>query len=147
MNKDIEKILAEEGVYVSAVSGHSMEPMLYEGRDTVAIVPLSGRLKKYDVALYRVGEKYVLHRVVKALPDSYVFCGDNCVVLEKGIEDKDLVGKLDKAWQGEREIALDGIRYWFYSRCKVLGFLPRKICRRIRGGLSRRIKKIFSKNK
>lgn len=147
MNKDIEKILADEGIYVSSVVGHSMEPMLCEGRDTVAIAPIVGRLKKYDVALYRVGEKYVLHRVVKVLPDSYVFCGDNCVALEYKIEDKDIVGRLEKVWQGEREIDLDSFGYRFYSRRKVLGFLPRKICRRIRGGLSRRIKSIFGKSK
>lgn len=145
MNKDIEKILCDEGVYVSSVVGHSMEPMLKEGRDTVAIVPVTERLKKYDVALYRVGEEYVLHRVVKVLPDSYVCCGDNCVALERGIEDKDLVGKLHKIWQGERELDLDSFGYRLYSRRKVIGFLPRKIYRRLRGALSRRIKKIFGK--
>lgn len=147
MYKDIEKILRDEGVYVSSVVGHSMEPMLYEGRDTVAIVPVTDRLKKYDVALFRVGEGYVLHRVVKVLPDSYVFCGDNCVTLEVGIRDEDVVGKLQKAWQGEREIALGGFRYRIYARRKVILFLPRKLYRRLRGALTRRIKKIFGKNK
>ena len=32
------------------------------------------RLKKYDVPLYRRGADYVLHRVVKVLPESYVIC-------------------------------------------------------------------------
>ena len=147
MNKDIERILSEEGVYVSSVVGSSMYPMLREGRDTVAITPVSGRLKKYDVALYRVGEKYVLHRVVRVLSDSYVCCGDNCVVLEKGICDGDVVGVLEKVWQGERELDLHSLRYRFYSRRKVLGFLPRKIWRRLYGAISRRIKKLFGKKK
>ena len=147
MNKDIEKILSEEGVYVSSVVGRSMYPMLREGRDTVAVTPVSGRLKKYDVALYRVGEKYVLHRVVRVLPDSYICCGDNCVVLERGICDGDVVGVLSKVWQGEREFDLNSLGYRLYSRRKVLGFLPRKIWRRLRGAVSRRIKKIFGNKK
>ena len=145
MYKDIEKVLSEEGVYVSCVVGHSMEPMLHERRDTVAVVPVTERLKKYDVALYRVGEKYVLHRVVKVLPDSYVFCGDNCIELEKGIADNDILGKLTKVWRGEKEMKLSGFGYGFYCRSRVLGFLPRKIIRRCRGAISRRIKKFFGK--
>ena len=145
MYKDIEKVLSEEGMYVSSVVGHSMEPMLHQRRDTVAIVPTKERLKKYDVALYRVGEKYVLHRVVKVLPDSYVFCGDNCVELEREITDKDIVGKLAEVYRGEKKMKLEGFGYKFYCRRIVMGFLPRKIARRLRGALSWRIKKIFGK--
>ena len=145
MYKDIEKVLSEEGVYVSCVVGHSMEPMLHERRDTVAVVPVTERLKKYDVALYRMGEQYVLHRVVKVLPDSYVFCGDNCIELEKGIADNDILGKLTKVWRDEEEMKLSGFKYGFYCRARVLGFLPRKIIRRLRGAISRRIKKVFGK--
>ena len=104
----IEALLEREGAYVSVVVGHSMEPMLKERLDTVMVVPCEKRLKKYDVALYRVGDKRVLHRVVKVLPDSYVMCGDNCVILERGITDSDVIGRLERAWRGEKEIALDG---------------------------------------
>lgn len=146
MYKDIEKVLSEEGVYVSCVVGHSMEPMLYERRDTVAVVPVKERLKKYDVALYRVGEQYVLHRVVKVLPDSYVFCGDNCIELEKGIADNDILGKLTKVWRDEEEMKLSGFKYGFYCRTRVLGFLPRKIRRRLRSAISGRLKGSRRKN-
>ena len=145
MYKDIEKVLSEEGMYVSCVVGRSMEPMLHERRDTVAVVPVTERLKKYDIALYRVGEKYVLHRVVKVLPDSYIFCGDNCVELERGITDKDILGKLVEVYRGEEKMKLEGFGYKFYCRRRVMGFLPRKIIRRLRGALSWRIKKIFGK--
>lgn len=150
MSKSIESLLAEDGVYVSVVVGHSMEPMLRERVDTVAVVPTKERLKKYDVALFRDGEKYVLHRVVKVLPDSYVFCGDNCVTMEKGIADADILGRLDKVWKGkrgEKEMKLEGFGYWLYSRYKVVEFLPRKIFRKIKSALSWRIKKIFGKKK
>lgn len=128
----IEEIIARDGVFVSTTSGTSMKPMLRDRRDTVVIVPVKGRLKKYDVALYRSGEKYLLHRVVKVLPDSYVFCGDNRVVLEKGIGDDDVIGRLSEVWRGEKKLDLDGFGYKFYSRARVATLWLRRIAARIR---------------
>ena len=71
-NTRIEDILRQEGFYTSTTRGISMYPMLRDGRDTVIIRPPEGRLRKYDVPLYRVGPKYVLHRVIQVLPDGYV---------------------------------------------------------------------------
>ena len=79
----IEEIIAKDGVYVSTISGYSMSPMLKDRRDTVVVSAFSGELKKYDVALYRVGEKYVLHRIIKVLENEYIACGDNCGLLFK----------------------------------------------------------------
>ena len=143
--ESIEALLEREGAYVSVVVGHSMEPMLKERLDTVMVTPCSGRLKKYDVALYRVGDKLVLHRVVRVLPDSYVMCGDNCVILESGITDADVIGRLERAWRGEKEIALDSFGYKLYSRLRVLGFPLRRLYRRLRGATVSRLKKIFKK--
>ena len=67
----IEDVVAQDGIYVGTTSGVSMYPMLRDRRDTIIIQPCRGRLKKYDVPLYHRGEKYVLHRIVKVLPDSY----------------------------------------------------------------------------
>ena len=126
--------------------GVSMLPMLREGRDTVELSAPPKQLKRYDLPLYqRADGKYVLHRVVKVLPDSYVFCGDNCVELERGITDKDILGKLVEVYRGEEKMKLEGFGYKFYCRRIVMGFLPRKIARRLRGALSWRIKKIFGK--
>lgn len=128
----IEEIIARDGVYVSTTVGTSMMPMLRDRRDTVVITPVSGRLKKYDVALYRSGEKYFLHRVVKVLPDSYVFCGDNRTVLEKGIRDDDVIGRLSEVWRGEKKLDLDGFGYKFYSKARVATHWLRRIAARIR---------------
>ena len=141
----IEALLDREGAYVSVVVGHSMEPMLKERLDTVMVVPCEKRLKKYDVALYRVGDKRVLHRVVKVLPDSYVMCGDNCVLLEKGIKDEDIIGLLSEAWQGDRKLDLNSPRYRFYCRRRVAAFYPRKLFKRVRGFVASALKKVFKK--
>ena len=112
----IEKALSEDGVYVSTTSGVSMYPMLRNRRDTIIVTPTAERLKKYDVALYRRGESYVLHRVIKVLPDSYIIRGDNCIAKEYGITDADILGKLSGFMRGEKEINMNGAAYKLYSR-------------------------------
>ena len=71
-----EELLRRDGKLVYQVKGSSMTPMLRERKDIVVISAVSGRLRKNDVALYRIGNNYVLHRVIKARSDSYVLRGD-----------------------------------------------------------------------
>ena len=50
--------------------GTSMLPMLKDGRDQVVLSPLPDKLKKYDLPLYRrENGQYVLHRIVKVVPE------------------------------------------------------------------------------
>lgn len=139
----IEEILAREGLYVSTISGISMKPMLVNRRDTVVISPVSGRLNKYDVALYKSGGKYVLHRVVKVLPDSYIMCGDNCTLLEKGIKDEHIIGRLSEVWRGDEKLDMNSFKYRIYCRTKVASFYPRKAYRNARRKVAAVIKKVF----
>ena len=117
---DIETILEKEGVFVSTTSGVSMYPMLRDRRDTIIVTKPDGRLKKYDVALYKRGESYVLHRVIKVLPDSYIIRGDNCLAKEYGITDGDVIGKLKSFYRKEKEINMMSISYRLYSRLIIV---------------------------
>ena len=134
-------------MYVSTTSGVSMMPMLRDRRDTVVITPARERLKKYDVALYRSGENCLLHRVVKVLPDSYVICGDNCITLERGITDAQILGKLTEVRRGEKKLKLDGFWYGLYCRYIVATFYPRRIFRRAKGAVYSAAKKLFGRKK
>ncbi|MBR6090454.1 MAG: S24/S26 family peptidase, partial [Anaerolineaceae bacterium] len=78
-----EDILSRDGKLVPKIQGASMEPMLRQDRDLVVIEMPESRLKPGDVALYKRGEKYVLHRVIRAEKDTYFIRGDNTYVLEK----------------------------------------------------------------
>lgn len=69
---NIEEVLLKEGKYVGPTSGVSMLPMLKTGRDSVVIRPPAGRLKRLDVALYKRGGDYVLHRVIEVKDGGYV---------------------------------------------------------------------------
>ena len=72
-----------------------MFPMLRNKKDTVIIKPLTGKLKKYDITLYRKRNLYVLHRIVKVTPGGYIICGDNFINLETDITDEQIIGKME----------------------------------------------------
>ena len=112
----IEKFIASEGYFINTTEGLSMYPMLRNRRDTIVIYPKTGRLKKYDVVLYRVNDTYILHRIIKVLPDSYVIRGDNRMDKEYGITDDMIIGVLTELYRDEKKINLNGWKYKFYSR-------------------------------
>ncbi len=112
-----EQYLDRYGVLTYRFKGISMLPMLRQGKDTFTVVKKTqARCKKYDVALYRRGEQYVLHRVVKVLPQSYVILGDNCAKKEYNITDEDIIGVLQSFTRGERSISVDHRGYRLYAR-------------------------------
>ncbi len=78
-----EEILRREGTLVYKTRGTSMEPLLRQDRDLVIIRAPEARLKKGDVALYRRGESYVLHRVIEVRDEYYLIRGDNTFAPEK----------------------------------------------------------------
>ena len=139
----IEDCLKEEGVYVGITKGVSMRPMLRAGRDTILISPPTGRLKKYDVPLYRRGEDYVLHRVVEVREKDYVICGDNCPNKEYGITDAQIVGVLSGFRRGQRYVAIDSAFYRGYAKLWVALYPIRRVWIRFRSFGGRCFRKIF----
>ena len=68
----IEDILEKEGSYAALTDGVSMRPLFKTHRDMVVLTPPDGELKKYDVVLYRVVDKYILHRIIAVKVDTLV---------------------------------------------------------------------------
>lgn len=93
MNATFEELLARDGVLVYKTRGVSMEPMLRQNRDLVTIRVPASRLKKYDVALYKRGDSYVLHRVIGVADDHYLIRGDNTYTVET-VPDSAIIGVL-----------------------------------------------------
>jgi hypothetical protein len=64
-----------------------MRPMLLHKRDSVVLAPCDPcSLKRGDVPLYRRDNgQYVLHRIVRVLPDTYTLVGDAQTELEVGL--------------------------------------------------------------
>ena len=138
----LEALLARHGFLIYKTRGVSMRPLLKEGRDLVTIRTFDGRLKKYDVPLYRRRDGgYLLHRIIEVKPDHYVIRGDNTFVKEH-VPDKELVGVLVAFKRKGKDFTVDSRGYRLYA--KVWNFiypvrwLTHK-CRRFCGRIKRAI--------
>lgn len=143
--KKIEEVLQSEGILVSTTVGVSMYPMLRNRKDTIVVKPCEGRLKKYDVALYKSGGSYVLHRVLEVRSDSYVIRGDNCDRKEYGITDSQILGVLTSFYRGDKLVDMNGWKYKTYTRvccalflvlwcCRFVKRVTKKVCRIVARG-------------
>ncbi len=110
-----EDVIAHGGRLVYTNVGDSMLPLIRQGRDLLIIEKPHGRLKKYDVPLYRRDSgQYVLHRVLKVRDSDYVICGDNRYNKEYGITDRHIIGVLTAVVRDGREIPVTALRYRLY---------------------------------
>lgn len=133
MMKSVElgDVIKRKEIYVGTVNGNSMFPMLRNRKDTVIIRPLTGKLKKYDVVLYRKRDMYVLHRIVKIMSEGYIICGDNCINMETDVTDEQIIGKLEGFYWGERQISMNRLPYKLYCRIWVALYPVRWLLKRI----------------
>ena len=131
--KKNEDVLNAEGVFVSTTVGRSMYPMLRNRRDTIVVRPYEGRLKKYDIPLYKKGSSYILHRIIKVKEDSYVICGDNCGFKEYGITDEQILGVLTEFYRGSKKVDMNSWKYKTYVWLRVKTFPLRWMRARIIG--------------
>lgn len=139
-----EEQLALHGELLYKSVGNSMEPFIVQGRDILLITRPEGRLKKYDVPLYRRPDgQYVLHRVHRVLRDGYVICGDNRISLEKNVKDEQVIGVLTKIIRCGREISLSGFKYRFYCFAICDLYFIRWLRFKFRAAL-RKIKELFT---
>jgi hypothetical protein len=116
-SKELDKVLLSEGVIASTTVGVSMRPLFKTRRDMVVIRAVSDQLKKYDVALYKVGDKFVMHRVVGIAQKEkkYLIRGDNTYVLERVPFDS-VVGVLESFNRKGKHRSVTDKAYIFYSR-------------------------------
>ena len=111
-----EDELIRKGRLVYTNVGDSMMPLIRQGKDLLVISPKpEGRLKKYDVPLYkRDSGQYVLHRILKVRKNDYVICGDNRWQREYGITDRHIIGVLTSIVRDGREIKITEWKYRVY---------------------------------
>ena len=127
-----EEILEKDGRLVYKTKGVSMNPMLYQNRDLVVIEPPRGRLQKYDVALYRRGNSYVLHRVVGVNGDgTYSILGDNTYSVEI-VPEKNVIGVLTQFVRDGRQFTVTDPDYLRYVHFWCSIYPLRSICVRTR---------------
>lgn len=115
MNSTFEEEIKKHGRLLYTNVGDSMMPMLRQRHDLVIIGKPDGRLKKYDVPLYRRDSgQYVLHRILKVRENDYVLCGDNRSCREYGITDRHIIGVLTGFVRDGVTYDIADRRYRFY---------------------------------
>lgn len=113
------EMLEKDGTVTFTVAGWSMQPMVYNRRDTVTLVKPQLPLKKYDLPLFRLDNgKFILHRVVKVYKNGNYKCqGDNRWEPEDNIRDDQIIGVVKSFNRKGKQIDVDkSFGYWLYTR-------------------------------
>lgn len=142
MNKStFEEEIRRNGTIIYTNVGDSMMPFIRQGRDVLVISRTEGRLKRYDVPLYkRDSGQYVLHRILKVRENDYVICGDNRWNREYGITDRHIIGVLTGVIRDGKEIPVTDRKYRIYVHLWCDFFPVRAFIIRVRQFLKRRLK-------
>ena len=135
--------MKEKGVYIGPTVGISMLPMLKNRRDTIVVKPKTERLKRLDVALYRRGNAYVLHRVLEPVADGYIIRGDNCYSDEHILEE-DVFGVLTEFFRKDKHCLCTDKKYLRYAERRVRNYKFRKVFMAIKWKAKAGVKKVLS---
>lgn len=127
-----ERLAAGESVRFTP-HGISMRPMLEGGRDKVVLSPVTGKLKKYDLPLYRRDNgQYVLHRIV-GVGETYTCRGDNQMYNESGIRQEQLLAVVTEFARKGKTYSVTDPCYLLYCRvlcwCRIPRLLLYKLIR------------------
>lgn len=143
MNKStFEEELRHNGKLIYTNCGDSMMPLIKQGRDVLVISAADGRLKKYDVPLYkRDSGQYVLHRILKVRQNDYIICGDNRWQREYGITDRHIIGVLTSILRNGKEISFNSLRYRIYVHLWCDLFPVRAFILRLKNFIIRKVQK------
>ena len=128
----IEQILAEQGIYVGPTVGVSMLPMLKNRRDTIVVKPKTERLKRLDVALYKRGNDYVLHRVLSPIEGGYLIRGDNCYA-DENVPEENVFGVLVEFFRKDKHILCTDKKYLRYAERRLKTYKIRRFFGRVKG--------------
>lgn len=142
MNKStFEEQIQKNGKLIYTNVGDSMMPLIRQDKDLLIIEKVNGRLKKYDVPLYkRDSGQYVLHRILKVRENDYVICGDNRWRREYGISDRHIIGVLTGIVRDGKTILVTDKKYQLYVHLWCDFFPVRAFVIRVRGFVKRRLK-------
>lgn len=110
-----EEYLDTYGYLLYTNVGISMLPLLRQKRDIIEIRKVENkRCNKYDVVLYKRGGTYILHRILKVLPDGYIIAGDNNTFIETDIKDGNILGVMTRVIRNGKSITQDNPIYKIY---------------------------------
>ena len=138
----IEEVLAEKGSYVGPTVGVSMLPMLKNRRDTIVVQQKTERLKALDVALYKRGESYILHRVLTPIEGGYIIRGDNCYA-DENVPEQAVIGVLTEFFRKGKHFYCTDKKYLKYVKKRLKTYKFRRFFVRIKLKCKSAIKKVL----
>ena len=138
----IEEVIEREGKYVGPTVGVSMLPMLKNRRDSIVVRAKTERLKPLDVALYRRGEAYVLHRVIQPIAGGYLIRGDN-TYSDEIIPEEDVFGVLTEFFRKDKHYFCTDEKYLRYAARRVKTYKRRRFFVRVKWKIKCAAKKVL----
>ncbi len=124
----MQEKLAAGGEVSFTVSGTSMQPMVFDRKDTVTLKKATLPLKKYEVPFYRRDDgQFVLHRIVKIQKNGNYTCrGDNQTVNEPDVRNDQIIGVLSSFERGGKFVDVKkSFKYKIYCRLWMLMYYYR----------------------
>ena len=121
----IEEVLLSHGKYIGPTVGVSMLPMLKNRRDTIVVLPKTERLKRLDVALYKRGDAYVLHRVLQPIEGGYIIRGDNCYS-DENVPENAVIGVLSEFFRKGKHFYCTDKKYLKYAEKRLKTYKIRR---------------------
>lgn len=107
---NFHQALNELGVIGFVPKGNSMWPFIINNKHTVIIRKKEQRLKPLDVAFYKRGDSFVLHRVVRLMPSGYVMRGDSRLEEENVLEEQ-VIGVMVELHKGKTSLDINSEKY------------------------------------
>lgn len=140
--------MAREGAAPSVticLEGNSMRPLIRRGQDPVTIIPLNGPLQIGDVVLFRLGGRYIVHRVRKLKADRVQTFGDNCIQPDPWIPIEQVLGLVVRYSRNGRSRRLDTPQARAWGRAWMALHPIRQCYMRLRALAGRCYRKLFPK--
>ena len=93
----VEQEIAEGRSVRFRLVGHSMFPLIRNGKDEVLLTPCTeAELRPMDVVLFRYQGKHVLHRILCREGSLLIMQGDGSLVAKESCSTADVVGKVSQ---------------------------------------------------
>lgn len=115
--EQIEAEIAEGRSVRIRMKGHSMRPLLREGRDTVVLAPCGERdLRRGDIVLFRHAGRHVLHRILRCDGERFLLAGDGNYRIEERCRRSDIVARCTTVIRPSgRTVCCDSLRWRIQS--------------------------------
>jgi len=114
--RDIEQLLKEGKTVQFHPTGTSMYPLFVSAKDYAIVAPISGKIKRLDVLVYRRPDgPLVIHRVKKITKEGLFFVGDRQVEVEGPLSKECALGVMTSFVRKGKTHGTDYMPYRLYA--------------------------------